>query len=266
MHDIFTHKNALSHILLGGAGKAISRITVGPCVPVLLAMVGLADGNGVVKVGQAELGDILGVSRYTVSKSVGQLQSLGVLQSVSRSVWRILDLDRKWPEATKASSNVAQVNIGDSVWPEATEEGHHSEGDTSYNKLLLRSSSAPARARANTIQEKQEVIRALESVVVDNLGQRVWDQSTNWVDLLNRGHWDMEVITDAIITYKEKVIDEGQRHQFFRLLRFVKTERDITDSKKGNNQGQAYVSVAPKKRGESVSGSGLERLKGMLDV
>lgn len=275
MAHIQPQKNYLAFLVSGGGGRWLANQCKSPAVPVLMSLLGLVDAHNVVSCSQSMIADALGYSLPTVKRAFKDLKRLGVLKVLKRGSYALLSceaLERKYHNDTLGGLKYHNDTLGGRKYHNDTlapDEGTKSGVETVINKLPLRgSSSAGVRPRATTAKDKQEKIRKLEEIVVSNLGATVWAQSTNWFDLIDRANWDLAVVTDSCIAYREKVIDAGQRHQFSRLMNFVKREAQskAQQEKKHSQPRPNYKPPSLHSEGSKITENEMAKLKGLIGV
>ena len=240
-----------------------------------MCLVGLSDAHNVVECSQMMIADSLGYSLATVKRAFRDLKTLEILQTLKRGKYTVLPceaLARKCHSDTldgrKCHNDTlitSECHSDTFAIDQAPKSGEH----TYINKLPLRGSSrAGVRPRATTTKEKQDKILGLEKIIVSNLGEVVWAQSTNWVDLIDRAQWDLDVVTDSVIAYREKVLDRGQRHQFSRLLNFVKREAQSKSQRAAINEQPRpnYKAPVMNSAGAKITEKEMEKLKGLIGV
>jgi hypothetical protein len=267
-------KTLARFILSEGGGQWLASQGSGPVVPVVLALVLLADDHNVVECKQADLAGAVGFGLSTIKRAFKSLHDLGIIRSVRRGVYVLasyeslkvkchsetLGAEKSQSETRKALKCQSETFDGEK---EAIQPGL-----SSYNKLLLRSSSPRPPARASSIAEKQEIILRVEEIVARNISPHAWAQSTSWHELIDRADWNLEIISDALVAYADKVIGSGQPHQFSRLYNFVVREvegrrkREMMAVQSRPNYNPPNLDTG----GEKITGEEMKELQRFLNV
>ena len=280
MQHITPQDFACQFLTSGNAAK-LSSLEKCPAVPVLLCLCGLADVEGRAEVTQKVVGDMLGLSRRSIVRAFNTLADRKFILKSSRGAWTVQldddehDLQSYVPPCHSSHSYVTPCHLSQergSYVPPCHSAEKVEETSVIYKELPLRGSSgAGVSTRDTTTQDRQQIVFQLEKIVTETLGQQVWHSSHNWVAALDRASWNMDVITDAVIAYKEKVLDVGERHMFSRLLNFIKIEKAAFDRRyekeqKKTERPDAAVFEKDRSQGQRVETDDLERLKEWLNV
>lgn len=254
----------------------LSGLEKSPVVPVLLCLCGLAGDDWSVSARQADIAKMIGLSTRSVVRAFTALAGRGFISKVRRGCWMVTGDSGAHSYVTPchlSQSYVTPCHLSQEkqsyVTPCHLSEEQSPAGHI-YKELPLRgSSSAGVSTRDTTTEKSQEKVRRLEEIVTSNLGERIWGSSTNWVAVMDRAEWNLDVVTDAVIAYKEKVIDVGDRHMFSRLLNFVKMEKAALDRRYEKEQKKTErpdSSVFTERTGQRVEEIDLMTLKEFLDV
>ena len=272
-----THKNLQKSlarfILREGGGKWLGELSGLPVPSVLLALDSLADSQGIVECTQREIAEGLAIGRRTMSKCFVFMKAKQLIKSVRRGVYSLISYEN----LSVMRSQCAQVavmrtqctQVGD-MRTQCTQVGPENEGLTIYKETISKEivSSAQARATTTPFEEKQQKIARLEKIVTRNISAQAWNQSTSWHEMLERARWDMDVLTDAIVAYADKVTGSGQKHQFSRLYNFVVRELESRQMRAAM-QTQARPNYNPRpliSEGARITENEMEDLKGFFNV
>ena len=279
-----THNNlqkTLSRFILReGGGKWLGELSGLPVPSVLLALDALADGQGRVECTQSEIAEGLAMGRRTVSKCFVFMKAKELVKSVRRGVYSLVSYESltvmrsQCAQVAVMSTECAQVvETGETLTVMSTECAQVDEAEqglTIYKETISKEivSSAQARATTTTFKEKQQKIARLEKIVTRNIGAQAWNQSTSWHEMLERARWDMDVLTDAIVAYADKVTGSGQKHQFSRLYNFVVRELE-SRQRRAAMQTQARPNYNPRplvSEGARITENEMQDLKGFFNV
>ena len=272
MNDISIQKTLPLFLLREGGGKWLGSETVLPVVPILLALFSMRDKDNLIRCTQAELADNLNIGLRTVGKAIVFLKKREILKQPKRGHYQIIsyrelvDMRNGCAQVVDMRNGCAQVQVMRNGCALDSDLGKGLTINNTNPKGLV--SSAGARAGTTDLQNKKEKIFKLQEIVTRNIGPYVWNQSTSWHEMLERANWDMDILTDAIVAYADKVTGSGQRHQFSRLYNFVIREIE-NKRRRAVMQSQARPNYNPPKLssdGPKITEREMEKLKDFFNV
>tara|TARA_B100001175_G_scaffold309362_1_gene310945 strand:+ start:2641 stop:3441 length:801 start_codon:yes stop_codon:yes gene_type:complete len=264
MTHIRPQKTIAAFLLTDGGGAKLSKLSTLPLCSVLLAVSLLTDAHSVSKCSQQQIADGLGIGLRTVKNTFKELLALGILRKLSRGAYGVTSYDNLELRCNHCTFSIDKCNhctFGKDKCNHCTFGALDSEKSEEYT--IIKDYPVSGSQVISNDDNRQQKIERLEKIVCDNLGTAVWAQSMNWADLMNRAEWDLDTVTDAIISYKDKVIGAGQRHRFSRLYTFVKTEAESKRARRPlrPNYTPQDVEDEGQRITEGTMGELLERLK-----